>query len=127
MVAAAPREPEMRCWIRSRGRMPEDPSIHASLLAYASDLTIMIAAFHPLEIGVMSPGVQSASLDHAIWFHEPFRIDDWIYAVHDSPVIARARGLGRALFYSRNGRLVASAIQEGLIRGTAGPNNDAVL
>jgi len=90
--------------------------MHAALLAYASDLTIMISAFHPLDFGVMSPGVRSASLDHAIWLHEPFRLDDWIYAVQDGPVVSRSRGMGRALFYSREGRLVASAVQEGLIR-----------
>ncbi len=116
MVEAPPRDPELRCWIRTRGRLPEDPSMHAALLAYASDLTIMISAFHPLDFGVMSPGVRSASLDHAIWLHEPFRLDDWIYAVQDGPVVSRSRGMGRALFYSREGRLVASAVQEGLIR-----------
>jgi acyl-CoA thioesterase-2 len=116
MVEAPAREPELRCWLRTRGEMPDDLSLHAAVLAYASDLTIMIAAYHPLDFGAMSPGVQSASLDHAIWLHEPFRVDDWIYIAQDSPVHSRSRGLGRALYYTRDGRLVASATQEGLIR-----------
>ena len=62
--------------------------------------------------------MQGASLDHAIWFHDDFRIDDWIYAVHDSPVLKHSRALGRVLFYARDGRLVASAVQEGLMRRT---------
>lgn len=116
MGAAPARAPELRCWIRTRGPVPDGPQWHAPLLAYVSDLTIMIPAYHPLEFGAMSPGLQSASLDHAIWLHAPFRVDDWIYAVQDSPVLSGARGLGRALFYTRDGRLVASAVQEGLVR-----------
>ncbi len=116
MGDAPPRPPRLRGWMRTRGRVPDGAAFHAPLLAYVSDLTIMIPAFHPLEFGPMSAGMQTASLDHAIWFHAPFRVDDWLYAVHDSPVVAGSRGLGRALFYARDGRLVASAVQEGLIR-----------
>jgi acyl-CoA thioesterase-2 len=116
MTAAPVRQPELRCWLRARGRVPDDAGLHAALLAYVSDLTIMIPAYHPLGFGPMSPGAQSASLDHAIWFHAPFRIDEWIYAIQDSPVTKGSRGLGRALFYTHDGRLVASAVQEGLIR-----------
>lgn len=64
----------------------------------------------------MDVGTQSASLDHAIWFHDDFRLDDWVYAVQESPVLKRSRALGRALYYARDGRLVASAVQEGLMR-----------
>jgi acyl-CoA thioesterase-2 len=116
MAAAPTREARLGTWLRARGRVPDGPGLHAALLAYISDLTIMIPAYHPLDFGPMSPGAQSASLDHAIWFHAPFRVDEWIYAVQDSPVTHGARGLGRALFYTRDGRLVASAVQEGLIR-----------
>ena len=117
MAAAPVREPSLACWMRARGDVPSDEfGLHAALLAFVSDLTIMIPAFHPLEFGAMSPGVQSASIDHALWFHAPFRVDDWLYAVQESPVMSGNRALGRALFYSREGRLIASAVQEGLVR-----------
>jgi acyl-CoA thioesterase-2 len=116
MAAAPLRPPQLRAWMRTCGEVPDRPGLHAPLLAYVSDLTIMIAAFHPLEVGPMSPGMQTASLDHAVWFHAPFRADEWIYAVHDSPVLHGSRALGRALFYTHDGRLVASAVQEGLVR-----------
>ena len=70
--------------------------------------------------GIMDPNTQSASLDHAMWFHDSFRMDEWIYAVHDSPVLKGSRALGRVLFYTRDGRLVASAVQEGLMRRREG-------
>ena len=111
-----PRPPELRAWLRARGPMPDDPALHQAVLAYASDYTIVVAAPFPFEWGVMAPDVQSASLDHAIWFHDDFRIDDGIYAVQESPVLKGSRGLGRALYYARDGRLVASAVQEGLMR-----------
>ncbi len=114
--ASSDRAPELRAWLRARGPLPDDPTLHAAILAYASDQTIVVAAQHPMPWGLMDPGTQSASLDHAIWFHDDFRIDDWIYAVHDSPVLKRSRALGRVLFYTRDGRLVASAVQEGLMR-----------
>lgn len=116
MNATPARPPTLRCWIRTRGAVPNGMEFHAPLLAFVSDLTIIIPAYHPIEFGPMSPGLQSASLDHAIWFHAPFRIDDWLYAIHDSPVLSGSRGLGRALVYARDGRLVASVVQEGLIR-----------
>ncbi|MFK7894934.1 MAG: acyl-CoA thioesterase [Myxococcota bacterium] len=109
-------QPALRCWLRSRGPMPDEQGIHSAVLTWVSDLTILVAALHPMPYRVMSPGVQSASLDHAIWFHDDFRLDDWIYAVQEAPVFKGSRALGRALFYTRDGRLVASAVQEGLIR-----------
>jgi acyl-CoA thioesterase-2 len=116
MTTAPARIPELRSWMRARGSVPEDRGLHACLLAYVSDLTIVIPAYHPRDFGPMTPGVQSASLDHAMWFHAPIAIDDWIYSVGDSPILSGSRALGRALFYSRDGRLVASAVQEGLVR-----------
>jgi acyl-CoA thioesterase-2 len=116
MNEGAGREPELRAWFRSRGSLPDDPELHAAILAYTSDQTIVVPAQHPMEWGIMDEGTQSASLDHAIWFHDDFRIDEWIYAVHDSPVLKQSRALGRVLFYARDGRLVASAVQEGLMR-----------
>jgi len=121
MTNAGPRPPELRAWMRARGPMPQDPNVHASVLAYASDFLITVAGVHPFDFRLMSPGVSSASLDHAIWFHEPIRIDDWILAVHDSPVFKGSRVIGRALFYARDGRLVASAVQESLVRSEDWP------
>ena len=114
------REPELRAWFRAIAPLPDDPALHQAVLAYASDQTIVVAAQHPMPWGIMDPDTQSASLDHAMWFHEDFRIDDWIYAVHDSPVLKGSRALGRVLFYTRDGRLVASAVQEGLMRRREG-------
>lgn len=116
MTERGGREAVLRAWFRARGPLPDDPALHAAILAYASDQTIVVAAQHPVDWGIMDDRTQSASLDHAIWFHDDFRIDDWLYAVHDSPVLKQARALGRVLFYSRDGRLVASAVQEGLMR-----------
>ena len=114
------REPELRAWFKAVGPLPDEPALHQAILAYASDQTIVVAAQHPMPWGIMDPNTQSASLDHAIWFHDAFRIDEWIYAVHDSPVLKGSRALGRVLFYARDGRLVASAVQEGLMRRREG-------
>jgi len=116
MLASELRAPTLNAWLKSRGPLPDDPALHSMVLAYASDLTVMVPALHPAEFGLMSPGVQSASLDHSIWFHDTFRIDDWLYAVQDGPIVSRSRGLGRMLVYTRDGRLVASCVQEGLVR-----------
>ena len=117
MVARPPRPPQLRSWVRLRGEAPKHPDWQAPLLAFASDFIIMSAAFHPLEYGPMTPGNKTASLDHAMWFHAPFDLEDWLYAVHDSPVLSGGRGIGRVLYYRRDGRLVASAVQEALFRG----------
>jgi acyl-CoA thioesterase-2 len=113
------RAPELRAWFKARGPLPNDRGLHAAILAYTSDQTIVVPASHPMEWGIMDQHTQSASLDHAIWFHDDFRIDEWLYAVQDSPVLKQSRALGRMLFYAMDGRLVASAVQEGLMRRTA--------
>lgn len=116
-------EPEMYTWLRARGPLADEPWLHQCVLAYASDLSVMVPAIHPHDAGLLSPGVHSASLDHSMWFHRDLRIDDWLYCVHESPVSAGARGLGHATFYTREGELVASCTQEGLIRrGGRKPN-----
>jgi acyl-CoA thioesterase-2 len=112
----AQHPPRMETWIRSRGPMPDDPALHQCVLAYASDLTVIVSAVYPHRVAMMSPGFRTASLDHAMWFHRPFRIDDWLLHVQDSPVSARSRGLGRGTIYTRGGELVASCAQEGLMR-----------
>jgi acyl-CoA thioesterase-2 len=108
------KPPSARCWMRVRGELPEDPALHACLFAYASDYAIMAPALHPHPAPVTA--FQSASLDHALWFHRPFRMDEWLLFEIDSPISYGARGLGRGLLYTREGILVGSCVQEGLLR-----------
>ncbi len=108
------REPRARCWMRVRASVGDDPRLHQCLFAYASDYAIMIPCIHPHSVSIMA--VQSASLDHAIWFHRPFRMDEWMLFELTSPVADGARGMGQGTLYARDGRLVASCTQEALIR-----------
>lgn len=116
MFDTQPRPPHTDSWVRAKGRLPDDPAIHQCVLAYASDMTLLSNALNAHPVAVTSPGFQSASLDHAMWFHRPFRADDWLLYVQDSPVSARTRGFCRGTFFTRDGVLVASCAQEGLIR-----------
>jgi acyl-CoA thioesterase-2 len=100
--------------MRVRDALPDDPALHQCLFAYASDYAIMAPALNPHPMPVTA--LQSASLDHAIWFHRDFRIDEWLLFELDSPVAHGARGVGRGLLYTRDGLLVASCVQEGLLR-----------
>jgi acyl-CoA thioesterase-2 len=108
--------PARRLWYRAAGRLPDDPALHRYLLAYASDLSFLSTALDPHAISWLTPGMQVASLDHAMWFHRPFRVDEWLLYDVESPNASGARGLVRGRFFDLNGRLVASAAQEGLIR-----------
>lgn len=108
------RSPRARCWLRVREELPDDPALHQWLFAYASDFAILAPVLNPHPVTVMR--LQSASLDHAVWFHRPFRMDEWLLFELDSPVAHGARGLGRGLLYTRAGELVASCVQEGLLR-----------
>jgi acyl-CoA thioesterase-2 len=112
----APADPVQSIWFRATGRLPDDPALHAVVLAYASDMTLLDSAAVPHGKSVAYPEIQAASLDHALWFHEPFRADEWLLYAQDSPWSGHARGLGRGLIYTADGRLVASVAQEGLIR-----------
>lgn len=103
-------------WVRVKGSVPEDPDIHAALLAYASDMTLLDGAAVAHGRSVIDPEIQAASLDHALWFHEDFRTDQWLLYTQESPWSGHARGLGRGLIYTEDGRLVASVAQEGLMR-----------
>lgn len=103
-------------WLRLRHRIGDDVAEHQRLFAYASDLYLMHTGLLPLGIGWADPRLQDASLDHAIWFHDRFRIDDWLLYALDSPAAGHARTLARGLVFTRAGRLVASVAQEGLIR-----------
>ncbi len=115
-IAPSPIAPIKRYWFKAAAPLPDDPRIHRNLLAYLSDSDFMITALQPHGVTWLTPGLQSASLDHSMWFHRPFRVDEWLlYDIH-SPVARGARGLVRGSFFNEAGELVASAMQEGLIR-----------
>jgi acyl-CoA thioesterase-2 len=110
------RPPYQQIWFRLIDRAPDDDAVHRALLAYASDFHLIGTAMLPHGISYLQHNVQVASLDHALWFHRPFRADEWLLYACDSPSAQGARGLTRGMIYSRDGRLVASTAQEGLIR-----------
>ncbi|HVW72382.1 MAG TPA: acyl-CoA thioesterase II [Rhizomicrobium sp.] len=102
-------------WLRTRGPLPDDPNLHRVLLAFVSDMSLLDTALLPHGKSIFS-NVQVASLDHAMWFHRPLRADEWLLYVQDSPSASAARGFNRGAIYRRDGTLVASVAQEGLIR-----------
>jgi acyl-CoA thioesterase II len=111
-----PRPPVQYIWFRTAGALPDDQALHRALLAYMSDLTLLDTALVAHGRTIFDADLQVASLDHALWFHRPFRADDWLLYAQDSPNSSGARGLTRGLIYARDGRLIASVAQEGLIR-----------
>ena len=112
----APRSDTFQVWIRATRALPDDPAVHQSVLAYASDLTLLDASLAPHGRTVFERSILPASLDHALWFHRPFRADAWLLYAQDTPSASGARGFSRGLIYRRDGTLVASVAQEGLIR-----------
>ena len=118
-VLPSPAAPQKAIWFRTVARLPEDPALHRFLLAYASDSSFITTALRPHGVTWLTPGMQVASLDHAMWFHRDFRADEWLLHVIDSPTAQGARGLVRGRVFTRDGRLVASTAQEGLIRQRA--------
>jgi acyl-CoA thioesterase-2 len=114
--AAGKHPPQHIVWIRALGQLPEIPALHQCVLAYASDMTLLDTSLLPHGFNLFSPGLQLASLDHAMWFHQPFRADEWMLYVQDSPAASGGRGLNRGTIYRRDGTLAASVVQEGLIR-----------
>jgi acyl-CoA thioesterase II len=103
-------------WIRATGRLPDDPAIHQCVLAYASDMTLLDTALVPHGRTLFEKTFMAASLDHALWLHRPFRADDWLLYAQDSPNLHGARGFARGLIFTRDGTLVASVAQEGVVR-----------
>jgi acyl-CoA thioesterase II len=103
-------------WMRTTGTLPATPAIHRCALAYASDLSLLDAALVPHGRTVFEKSIMAASLDHALWFHRPFKADEWLLYAQDSPSATGARGFGRGLIFTRDGTLVASVAQEGLLR-----------
>ncbi|WP_448664327.1 acyl-CoA thioesterase [Sphingomonas sp. CJ20] len=112
----SPQEPVQHSWFRVVAPLPDKPALHRAMLAYATDMTLLGTCMLPHGFSWMTGQVQTASLDHAIWLHEPFRFDEWLLYTTDSPWSGHSRGFNRGRIYSRDGRLVASVAQEGLIR-----------
>ena len=110
------RPPFQQVWFRLIDAIGDSPVLHRALLAYASDFHLIGTTMFPHGVSFLQAGVQVASLDHAMWFHRPFRIDQWLLYSCDSPTAQGARGLARGMVYSEDGRLVASTAQEGLVR-----------
>lgn len=111
-----PRPPRQMMWLRAIGEVPDGDLNHQAVLAYASDYGLLATALLPHGLTIRMPHLQVASLDHSIWFHRPFRVDDWLLYVSDAPSAAGARGFARGSIYTREGVLVASVAQEGLMR-----------
>jgi len=114
--APVPREPRKDYWLRAAGELPDDPAVHQYLLAYASDFGLVGTALYPHARTYWDPSMQVASIDHAMWFHRDFRMDDWLLHSMDSPRASGARGLNRGQIFTRRGELVTSVTQEGLMR-----------
>jgi acyl-CoA thioesterase-2 len=118
-LAEIPREPRIKMWLRLKDRVPDDPILHHCMLAYASDYFLLGAASMDARMTDERERLQMASIDHAMWFHRPARADEWLLYVTDSPTASGARGFARGSLFSRDGRLVASTAQEGLVRRIA--------
>ena len=114
IVGPSPAPPVAHTWLRATGRLPDDWNLHCAVLAYASDMTLLDIACYPHGVSWIDPRVEQASLDHAMWFHRPFRVDDWLLYVQSVPSLAAGRAFARGSVFTRAGALVASVTQEGL-------------
>lgn len=113
--------PARQIWFRAVGALPEGERLHRCLLAYVSDYFLLDTATLPHGTSFLTSSIVMASLDHAMWFHRPLRVDDWLLYAMESPSASGARGFARASVFARDGRLVASTAQEGLVRIKRGP------
>ncbi len=109
-------DPYQRLWIRADGTLPDDPLLHACVAAYASDMSMLDTVLAPLDVRWDDTDFMGASLDHCMWFHRPFRMDEFMLYDMDTPVAAQGRGLARGFLFDRAGRLCVSLVQEGLAR-----------
>lgn len=110
------RSVQQRVWLRADGRLPDDPTLHACIVTYASDMTLLDTALLPHALSFADNSVQMASLDHAMWFHRPFRADEWLLYDQLTPTTSAARGFVVGSIYTISGDLAISVVQEGLIR-----------
>jgi acyl-CoA thioesterase-2 len=123
------RDPSLRppaanlIWLRVNGELPDDPLLHVCLMTYISDITLLDTVLLEHGVNWYDQDTSGASLDHAMWFHRPFRADQWLLYAQDSPIASGARGLARGEVFTAEGNLVVSVVQEGLIRTTPKPGN----
>ena len=110
------RAPHHQMWLRADGRLPDDPLLHACIVAYASDMTLLDTVMLPHGLVWFEDGSTQVSLDHAMWFHRPFHADDWLLYEQASPTAAAGRGLALGTIFTRDGTLAVSVVQEGLVR-----------
>jgi acyl-CoA thioesterase-2 len=116
IFAPTKKDPVKFLWLKADGTLPDDTDLHAKLLAYASDFNLLPTSLHPHARSYGQKGMQMASLDHSVWFHRPFRMDEWLLYAIDSPNAGSGRGFCRGQVFNQKGELVASVAQEGLIR-----------
>ena len=114
--SAGRRRPWQHVWIRAADRLPDDFDLHRAMLAYVSDYGLLSTALVPHEVDLLSGKVQMVSVDHAMWFHRPFRMDQWLLYATEGISSSNSRGLSRGFFYRQDGTLAATAVQEGLMR-----------
>ncbi len=117
----ASKEPIQRLWIRADGTLPDDPLLHACIATYASDMSLFDTMLAPHSVSWDDADFMGASLDHCMWFHRPFRADEWLLFDMDSPTASGGRGLARGFFFTRTGELAVSMVQEGLMRRVPKP------
>ncbi len=103
-------------WLRADGQLPDDPVLHTCIVTYASDMTLLDTTLLPHGVGGVGQDVVMASLDHAMWFHRPFRADQWLLYDQESPSASGARGIARGSIFTHDGHLAVTVVQEGLIR-----------
>jgi acyl-CoA thioesterase II len=115
-VASLPGGGRRLVWLRADGRLPDDPLLHACVVTYASDMTLLDTTLVPHGLRAQEGRVMMASLDHAMWFHRPFRADEWLLYAQGTPSASGGRGLGWGGIFTREGALAVSVVQEGLIR-----------
>ena len=115
-IKPEPLPPVRHIWLKANGKLPDDLRVHKYLLAYASDFSFVTTSLNPHAVNFWQPDMQVASIDHAMWFHRDFRMDDWLLYSMESPTAGGARGMARGQIFDRQGHLVASTVQEGLIR-----------
>lgn len=110
------QQPRQQVWIRTKDTLPDHPLLHSAALAFGSDYTLVEPILRNHGIPWATPGIRAASLDHAMWFHRPFRADDWLLYTQESPTAQGGRGLTHGTFHNRDGELVASVTQEAMVR-----------
>ncbi|MFB0833049.1 acyl-CoA thioesterase [Arthrobacter halodurans] len=121
--AGPERKPTNAVWMKTFGPMPDDEALHRAALAYGSDYTLLESVLRRHGLPWVTPGMSVASLDHAMWWHRPVRVDEWLLYVQESPSASGARGLCEGRFYDRDGRLVATVAQEGMVRVPTDPKS----